>query len=187
MWFLKRLEAELGRFNVAIAARVRGELDPDALARSLEILVTRHEILRTRYEIHGGAAVQVIVDDPGSPLRRSDGRALDEPGRAAALADLLRTPVSDDDSPPVTVRVPEFGDRDRATAVTLGDIAPDSWSRRIFVTELAHCYTAERDRRPVELPPVAVHYADWCAWQQRWLAGPEAAEQLRWWTQALAD
>src|SRR5690606_34294781 len=38
-----------------------------------------------------------------------------------------------------------------------------------------------------ELPPVAVHYADWCAWQQRWLAGPEAAEQLRWWTQALAD
>ncbi|MEV1147957.1 condensation domain-containing protein, partial [Micromonospora sp. NPDC049799] len=56
----------------------------------------------------------------------------------------------------------------------------DAWSLGVFWREFAALYQGRR------LPEPTVRYADYVAWQERWLASPEAAEQRRYWTDRLA-
>src|SRR5690606_27820446 len=49
MWFLNRFDPDSAGYNVPVAVRLRGALDPDALAAAITDLVERHEVLRTYY------------------------------------------------------------------------------------------------------------------------------------------
>ena len=49
LWFLDRLLPNKAAYNIPTVWRLRGELDALALERSLNELVARHEMLRTRF------------------------------------------------------------------------------------------------------------------------------------------
>src|SRR4051812_41651561 len=62
LWFLDQLDPAAGRaYHMPAALRLRGTLDRAALRRALDTLVTRHEILRTRFENANGRPVQAIA------------------------------------------------------------------------------------------------------------------------------
>jgi acyl carrier protein len=61
LWFLNQLEPESPAYNVSAAVRLEGRLDVDALARSLNEIVRRHEALRTTFAELDGSPVQVIA------------------------------------------------------------------------------------------------------------------------------
>src|SRR6185295_16522725 len=60
---------------------------------------------------------------------------------------------------------------DQIVMFNVHHIASDDWSSGVFVRELAALYPAALEGRPVELPALAVQYADFAAWQRRWLDG----------------
>src|SRR5947209_5392324 len=62
LWFLEQLEPGSGLYNVPCVARLRGPLDHVALERSLNMLVARHESLRTTFEASAGKPYQVVAD-----------------------------------------------------------------------------------------------------------------------------
>ncbi len=64
-------------------------------------------------------------------------------------------------------------------------IASDGWSLRVLVREVAALYAAFREGRPSPLPELPVQYADYAAWQRRWLTGEVLAERLSFWRQRL--
>src|SRR5207248_2135976 len=61
LWFLDQLASDLSAYNMPTAVRLDGPLDVAALARSLEAVVRRHEILRTTFALIDGQPVQVIA------------------------------------------------------------------------------------------------------------------------------
>ncbi len=65
LWFLQRLHPASAAYNIAAAARLRGEVDPAALRRAFEELVERHEALRTSFhEMVEGPVQRVHPDSP---------------------------------------------------------------------------------------------------------------------------
>src|ERR671917_77573 len=50
LWFLDQLEPGSTLYNIALAMRLRGPLNQSALNRTLSEVVSRHEVLRTRFE-----------------------------------------------------------------------------------------------------------------------------------------
>ena len=60
MWVLDQLDPGNPVYIVPLAMRVRGALDVDALTRTLNELVVRHETLRTRIAAVDAQAVQVV-------------------------------------------------------------------------------------------------------------------------------
>jgi amino acid adenylation domain-containing protein len=66
IWLAGRLEPDLALYNVPMAWRTRGALDPARLRRALALLVERHEILRTRFVERGGRLRQE-VGEPWEP------------------------------------------------------------------------------------------------------------------------
>ncbi|HYG61537.1 MAG TPA: amino acid adenylation domain-containing protein [Thermoanaerobaculia bacterium] len=190
LWFLEQLRPGTPLYNIPDAVRFRGPLDVAALATALTEVVRRHEPLRTAFPTVRGEAVQRI--DPPGPLslplvdlsalppgRRGEeaARRTDEEG--ARPFDLARGPLLR----PVLFRLDVENHR---AAFTVHHIVSDAWSSGVLVRELTVLYQAARQGEPSPLPELPVQYADFAAWQRRWLEGGALEPQLAWWREHLA-
>ena len=54
IWFWDQVEPNSPLYNLPVAMRVRGDLDVDALRKSLDLIVARHEALRTTFVSEAG-------------------------------------------------------------------------------------------------------------------------------------
>jgi amino acid adenylation domain-containing protein len=190
LWFIDRMGGAGGAYNIPLRLRLAGTLDPEALGRALERIVQRHEVLRTTFAQVGGEPVQRIHpveesgfrivdhDLAGRPDARARLRALLE-DEAAAPFDLERGPV-------VRARLARVAEDEHVLMVTLHHVAADGWSVGVLVDELGALYRAFAAGRPDPLPPLPVQYADYAAWQRRWLEGEALGREEEYWRAALA-
>ncbi len=84
LWFLDRLGGTSIEYNMRIALRLRGELDRQALEKSINTIVARHESLRTRFAEIEGKPVQVIEPELIVEIPIEDLSKLSELERAGA-------------------------------------------------------------------------------------------------------
>ena len=83
LWFLVQLEPSNPFYNMAVAVRVQGRLEPWALEQSLNVLVERHESLRTSIVSQQGSALQHIGPARPVPLPVLDLGGLEHEARSA--------------------------------------------------------------------------------------------------------
>ncbi len=84
LWFFERLHPGTATYNLASALRVAGALDVQALTRSVNEVVRRHESLRTTFDATGEETVQVVAPELVLGLPVTDLRPLPEDEREAA-------------------------------------------------------------------------------------------------------
>src|SRR5215207_221337 len=68
VWYAQQLAPDTPFFNLAVAVRLDGALDPAVLARCLSEIVRRHEALRTVFSVQDGQPVQSIAAPRPVPL-----------------------------------------------------------------------------------------------------------------------
>jgi amino acid adenylation domain-containing protein len=190
LWFIERLEGAGAAYNIPVRQRLRGELDRAALRRALDRIVARHEALRTVFAEVDGAPVQRIAPAQECPFHLAE-HDLRGAAEAAAelrllMADEAHAPFDLARGPLIRGRLVRIGDDDHVLLVTMHHIVSDGWSMGVFTRELGALYGAFREGRPDPLPPLAVQYADYGAWQRRWVEGELLREQAEYWREALA-
>ncbi len=185
MWFLDQWEPGSPTFNGARALRLRGPLDAEALERSLRTVIERHESLRTVI-VPGREPLQRALEEWSFELRvvpgptTGPGQELDE-----LLRELSRAPFDLTRDLMLRATLVELGSEDRVLLLGMHHIAADAHSDRVLLTELAECYTADREGRAPSLPELPIQYADYAVWQQQRLQG-ELLEELRsYWARTL--
>ncbi len=90
LWFLDQLEPGSAAYNCPGAVRLEGRLDIEALERSVNEIVRRHEVLRTRIEVEEGRPVQVIEDWAPRSLEVEDLTGLSDEGKEEEVRKTLR-------------------------------------------------------------------------------------------------
>ncbi|AWV08512.1 non-ribosomal peptide synthetase [Marilutibacter maris] len=190
LWFVDRLGGDSRQFNVPTAVRLHGALDAEAMARAVDGLVERHEILRTVYAERDGEPVQQPLPAPSQVLERVDLGDLDEAARNERVEALLREQATRpfDLGRDLMLRAllcREADDR-HVLSLTLHHIACDGWSVGVLVRELAELYAAALEHRPSTLPVPFLQYADFAAWQRRTLDDARLDRQLDYWEHQLA-
>ncbi|HEV2756650.1 MAG TPA: amino acid adenylation domain-containing protein, partial [Actinomycetota bacterium] len=186
LWFLDQLEPGSAEYNIPHALRVRGGLDLDALGRALSDVVARHEALRTTFGAVDGEPVAVVHDAWEVALEVTELSHLD-PDKAEleaqriAEAEAMR-PFDLERGPLLRARVLRLGPDDHVLLLVMHHIVSDGWSTGVFMRELSALYGGEGAR----LPQLPVQYADFAAWQRRWLSGDVLQRQLDYWRERLA-
>lgn len=173
--------------TVPFARRIRGPLDVGALRNSLYALVKRHAALRTRYLVRAGKPTAVI--DPEPTLEFIVKHSTDEVDSEAfqeMLPSLINVSYQLASGPVMRAFVIHAPGDETVLLIGIHHIAVDGASMMLLARELSELYSAEVSGRPPILPEVRVEYADYAAWQQEWVQGPEAGKQLAYWRQALA-
>jgi amino acid adenylation domain-containing protein/FkbM family methyltransferase len=191
LWFLDQLDHAAGAaYHMPAALRLRGNLDKAALQAALDCIVARHEALRTTFVRVDGEPVQVIAPAAaGFALRQRDLSALAGGEQATAVARLAADEVSHPfdlaSGPLVRGQLLCLGAQEHVLLITQHHIISDGWSIGVLVREVSSLYAAFSQRLPDPLPPLAIQYADYSAWQRAWLQGEALQTQRDFWQAQL--
>jgi len=189
LWFLDQLEPNSAIYNVPSGLRLTGPLDIDALERSLNEIIRRHEVLRTIFSTVDGQPVQVILPSLVIPLpliNLSDGSESDQEHEVRHLSnkeaqkpfDLARGPL-------IRATLLRLDQQDHVLLLTLHHIVCDGWSRGVLFRELSTLYEAYSEGKPSPLEELPIQYADFAVWQRGWLQGEVLEAQLSYWKKQL--
>ncbi|MGK6309829.1 amino acid adenylation domain-containing protein, partial [Variovorax sp. DT-64] len=194
-WFLWQLDPHGPAYHLGGGLRFRGRLDAQALRQSLQALVERHPSLRTVFRPGpDGSAEQHVL--PAQPLELPcmDLSALAEPQRESRIEDEMRAlceqPFDLGRGPMFRAALFRLAPELHQLAVVMHHISSDAWSTQLIMDELAVLYRARLRGEAPGLAALPIRYADYAAWQRRWLEGEgrgEGARQLAWWKQQLGD
>ena len=192
LWFLDQLAPGNPFYNVACALRIRSWIRPDALARSINTLIERHEALRTSFPTIDGRPVQAIAPTLDISLDLHDLTTLAASEREDEAQRLAREesqrPFDLEQGPLLRCALIRTGPADQMLLLTMHHVVADGWSMSdVFLPELATCYSAYAEGRPPGLPELPIQYADFAVWQRQWLRGKVLDGQLDYWRRRLAE
>ncbi|MER7759600.1 amino acid adenylation domain-containing protein [Streptomyces sp. NPDC097619] len=190
LWFLQQVAPENTGYNMVEAVRLRGPVDTRALVDSVEAVVGRHDVLRTRYHL-GEDRLLVTVDPPRGgttvPIDLS-GLPADEALRQAS--DLVRRIAARrhdlENGPLFEAAVITLGPADHLLAFGVHHLAADGWSVKVLFTEVSAHYRDLTAGRSSTLPAPALQYQDFAAWERGADHERGLAEDLAYWREQLA-
>jgi amino acid adenylation domain-containing protein len=180
LWFLSELMGASAVYTIPLAVRIGGQVNEEALLRSLRTLVERHESLRTRFEKRDGAAIQEI-DPPGSVVLEVE--AVTEVESICHAERGYRFAVTGERL--CRIRVLRAAADEYVLLLTMHHSVSDGWSLGVFFREWMAVYEAYAQGQPSPLNPLPIQYADYAQWQRQWLQGEVLARQLGYWREQL--
>ena len=179
---------------MAVALRLRGRLDADALGTALADLVDRHESLRTIFPHLDGVPYQQVVDDRSERTsagtwstqlngRRPSWTRPSAPSRASTFDLAIEIPLR--------ARLFGIAQDDHVLVAVVHHIAADGWSISPMVRDLGMAYASRCGGQAPGWAPLAVQYADYTLWQRTQFGDLDddsspIAVQLAYWQRALA-
>ncbi|QMS92037.1 amino acid adenylation domain-containing protein [Nostoc edaphicum CCNP1411] len=191
LWFLQQLDPDNPYYCELACVQLVGALNVDALERSLNEIVRRHEALRTTFEILEEQAIQVIHPTVTVTLQLVNLLSMPEADRHAEVerltTEIAEKPFDLVTGPLLQVMLLQTGVEEYLLLFTIHHIAVDGWSIGVLIRELAVLYEAFSTSKTSPLPDIAIQYADFAIWQRQWLQGELQKTQLNYWKQQLAD
>ncbi|MFF4094242.1 amino acid adenylation domain-containing protein [Streptomyces sp. NPDC001834] len=190
LWFLNQLEDASGTYNVPVALRLRGSVEPEAFRAALLDTMIRQESLRTVFVDEGGVPWQRVLE-PGEFDVPLNVVAVTEDQLESELAAEANRGFDLSCELPLRARLFEVGPREGVLLLTMHHIAMDGWSLEPLFRDLSTAYTARLEGREPEWEPLPVQYTDYAVWQREVLgeqSDPRSlvGRQLRYWREALA-
>jgi len=191
LWFLEQLDPGTPAYNITIGLRLAGVLRVDALQRSLQEIVRRHEVLRSTFIVADGHPVQVVSPSVTLELPITDIEPFPEDERMAHAQRLAseeaRRPLDLQTGPLLRVTLLRLGAEEHILLLVIHHIVSDGWSMGVFISEVASLYRAFSSDKPSPLPELKLQYADYAEWQREWLQGKVEQTQLAYWKTKLQN
>lgn len=190
LWFLDRFSPGEIAYNIPVVLPIPGPIDAGILERSLSEIVRRHEILRTSFPFVDERPVQQISSDWTVRLRRidvssMDAASIDDEVHGLAVREVMR-PFDLTNGPLFRALLIRAAPDRHHLVLTMHHTASDGWSMGVLYRELATIYEAFSRGQPSPLPELPVQFADFAAWQRRWMTGDVLERQLGYWREQLA-
>ena len=176
LWFLAQMgQAVSTAYHISLSLQLSGSLDVEALRRALNRLMIRHEALRTSFPQDDGNPRQRIASEGESEfalLEHDLSGHFDAEGELERMmVEEEREPFDLESGPLIRGRLIRRSMEEQVLLITMHHIISDGWSMGIIVKELSELYGAYRSGKDDPLPLPEVQYADYAAWQRRWMVG----------------
>jgi amino acid adenylation domain-containing protein len=189
MWIFENLATESASFHIPLGVRLKGKLNVPALEQTFGEIIRRHENLRTVFPAVNNVPVQIIQSPTKCSLPIVDLSLLENrEQQAVTLAQretLRRFDLSN--GPLLRLMLLRMGGEDHIVICTMHHIISDGQSFEVVIAEMSQIYSALVQGGPSPLAEVTVQYADYVAWQRRWLQGEELESRLAYWRKQLQD
>ena len=189
LWVVYQLAPDSPAYNLSVAVRVTGSIDPARLERSLDRLIQRHETLRTNIGVVDGQPCQIITPagPPDMSLHdlQSMSKADQETYVQQQLAQHGQQPFNLTDGALLQTHLFHLTPEEHILQMVIHHIVTDGWSQEILVRDLMALYDTDADAQEADLPSLTIQYADYATWQRQWFHGETLGTQLDYWRNQL--
>jgi amino acid adenylation domain-containing protein len=190
LWILEQLQPDNLRHILSASIRIQQSLNTQLLEQSLNRMIERHDALRTTFQVIEGQPLQVIAPTLTISFPMIDLQSFSHSQQQAKIQRLTREiqqPFDLSQGPLIRARLLQLAEQEYILLLSAHHLICDSRSLTIFLRELLNMYTALSNDQPAPLLEPALQYTDFVLHQQTWLEGSDAANQLNYWKQQLAD
>ena len=189
LWVHSKLTTGLPDENRPGAVRLSGPLDVQALRSSLTEIWRRHETLRTSFPVQEQRPVVAVAPPQPIELPVEDLSSLTDQERYDRLQRAVITQAQQtfdlETGPLYRTLLIKLDEQEHVMLLTFHHIIFDGWSMGVLLGELGVLYEAIAAGQAAPLSDLPVQYADYAAWQARWLASDELDDQISYWKQQL--
>jgi amino acid adenylation domain-containing protein len=191
VWTVSQLEHESAAYNMPVVYLFEGAPDRVALNLSFQMLIARHESLRTVFrKDEQGDIKQFILspDETAFNIQQYDISRYEDPARTASelvrkesvqLFDLAAGPL-------IRATLFRLSDQKWILHFVIHHIVCDGWSMKILISALLSFYKAQRAGEVPPIAPLRIQYKDYATWQQQQLTGEEFKKHQTWWRTKLS-
>ncbi|ARU63613.1 hypothetical protein CBW65_23305 [Tumebacillus avium] len=187
LWFFEELQSGTAAYNIPGGLRMKGYLDIAALEESLNLILTRHEALRTSFATVDGQPQQIIADKVQVPFAVIDLQGLPEADREGEAVRIMneeaRKPFTLSEVPLIRANLLRMGSEDHILLLTLHHIVADGWSLGILMRHLTWFYVAITQGNMLPDFELPTQYADFAQWQKG--LGSVIEGQMGYWKKQL--
>jgi amino acid adenylation domain-containing protein len=179
LWVVHQMPGLQTGYNMAMALQLQGPLSVPALQAAFDILLQRHETLRTRFVADAGGQPRQVIEPtlslhiPVRQARRDEVPAL-AAEHASQVFDLGRAPL-------LNVQVLRLDEQEHVLLLNMHHIISDGWSMNVLAHDMQRLYAAQLSGMPAQLPMLGVQYAD----HAHWLRQQDMAAHAAYWAQTL--
>jgi amino acid adenylation domain-containing protein len=189
LWFLEQLDPDNHAYRIPAAIRLQGKVSQKALGRSLEKVIRRHEILRTRFCSRAEGPVQMVAEADDFQMWTADASELPEHERESEMLRLVQIKIEQpfDLAAGNLIRagLVKLAEEDHVMVVVMHHIISDGWSLDVLLREVTTQYEFEVNNRATTMGELPVQYGDYALWQREWLRGEVLETQLAYWREQL--
>ena len=177
LWFIDCYEGGTNAYNIPSVMELKKGIDLNLLKEAIQIIIGRHEILRTVYrQGKDGKSYQKIL----TGKLKIEEKQLSYPEFESELKRDVNIIFDLKNEYPIKTFIYNITNDRLILLINIHHIAFDGWSADIFFRELHDLYEG------MELPELPVQYSDFAVWQKEYLKGKILEEQLHYWKESLS-
>ncbi|MGW3418205.1 amino acid adenylation domain-containing protein [Streptomyces phaeochromogenes] len=181
LWFQDQTEEVSGDRNIPFAWRLTGGLDVAALFGALDLVVRRHEALRTAFQEDGSELLQTVHEP-----YVFDRTVVDASGASDAQIEAAAyEPFDWTEGRLLRARLFRLTIEEHVLLLVVPHLVMDDWSADVLLGDLTAGYAALRAGDEPELPELTVQYPDFAEWQRTRLDDGTLQPSIDHWLRAL--
>ncbi|GAB2698337.1 non-ribosomal peptide synthetase [Kitasatospora kifunensis] len=170
LWTLAQLNPDSTAYNIPWVFELEGPVELTALQAALDVLVARHEVLRSSIATERGEPRQVIHAERAAAIAVTDLTEIEGEEREAAATAAIerdaRAAFDLADGPLFRLRLIRHSAEHSTLVAVFHHIIWDESSLGVFESELGELYAAAVKGVDLDWPQLPVQYADYSSWQQ---------------------
>lgn len=185
IWYLSRLSPESAAYNISIAARCAGEIKEDVLKQAFQVLMLRHDALRTVIRVGIDGPYQYLLENPDLLFTVEEADAWPDEFLQKVLCEKAEQAFDLEEGPLFRISVFRTGKTSRVMLLVFHHIIVDFVSLEMILGELGVIYQALLNDEPCRFMKEAGRYSDYVLWQKRMLASKAGEDLKAFWQEKL--
>jgi amino acid adenylation domain-containing protein len=185
-WMIDQIQGSSLEYHLPIGKQFSFTLQTDVLIKAIEVIVKRHEILRTSFSLVDNELKQIISDNVIIDFKESvyqDTNDLDDIF-SKALHEENTVSFSLSEQPLFRVKHILFENHSSILIYTFHHIISDGTSLNVFYDELLTVYQSHIEQKELYLEELEIQYKDFAVWQNKQLDSDDTSK--RFWLKSLS-
>ncbi|MFE4428490.1 amino acid adenylation domain-containing protein [Peribacillus butanolivorans] len=184
MYLFDRLEEKKMLYNMPFKFILNGVVDIDALQQALDIMIQRHETLRTNFKGEEHQILQFVMKDCRSVIAYEDYRKVDPEvinlRVASHLNEEMKRCFNLENDPLFNMKLFRIEEKKYYLVCNFHHIIFDGVSFLTFFEELMGIYELIQTGRIEDIPPIEMQYLDYAAWHKEWVKESTPSQRKFW-------
>ncbi len=188
-WLTDALGSDSADYNYPLLFTIRGKLNSEALERSLNEIVRRHQVLRSVFRLKDGDLVQIVLRPKRQRLASIDLLKFPEASREERLHQLCyeeaRRPFNLATDPLLRSTIIRTAPDHHLLQLTTHHLVHDDWSTGILVREITELYHSLATEMALPLDYLPFQYGDYVRWLEEQLKEIALLSRMSYWKEQL--